>query len=446
MVAFCSEGRRYCIRAVRGLMLAEAGIMWARVVNQLRWSFRKNWPDVAGFLARRYPEFVLAADPPRLRDEIPVFVFHSVEPERFRAQLEFLKENGYRALAGDELLAVLRGEQPAPANSVVLTFDDGTATLYTVAFPLLQKYDFRAVAFLIPGCVPEEAPSPPDFASYQAGRIDARALTERERSSHPLCSWQEIQEMHRSGVVDFQAHTMYHHLIHVAPRLVDFLNPDYDAYFYANIHVPVYYHGGEPNYSREEPWGTPVYRAEPRFSGRRQYFDREEVRQACVDFVREAGGERFFQQPRWRRELSRFHRAQRRRYGDGRFESKEEMYRALLGDLRSCRDAIEQRLDGKRVRHFCFPWFIGSEPAVQAAQEAGYEALYWGLRRELRINRPGSNPLYIVRLEDRFLFRLPGEGRRSLRDILQEKLTRNLPLWKSRIRGKATVAQHALEP
>ncbi len=409
-------------------------MMWATLANKLRWSFRKNWPDVVGLLARYYPPFVFAEHPKSLDGVIPVFVFHSVEPVSFEAQLTFLKNNGYVTLDGDELLAVLKKEKPLPENAVVLTFDDGTASLYSVAYPLLKKYGFRAISFLIPGCVPEEAPPAPDFGLYEHGQISRQALLERERGDFPLCSWQEIREMHDSGVIDFQAHTMYHHLIHVSPQLVDFLHPNYDFYFYANIHVPLYYHNGEPNYRRNEPLGTPVYRAEPRMSGRPQYFDNEKVREACVRFVQESGGVHFFEQPHWRRELVQFFRDQRKRHGDGRFESRQEAYQAMLVDLRQCREKIEERLPGKRVQHFCFPWFIGSDAAVQAAQEAGYEALYWGLRRDVRANRPGSDPLRIVRIEDRYVYRLPGAGRKPLAELLKDKFLQNLPLFKQRLR------------
>lgn len=409
--------------------------MYTTVINKLRWSYRKNWPDIYGILARHYPEFVFKGTEAALGDEIPVFVFHSVRPLEFEQQLRYLHENGYRTLRAEELLAVLAQGEPAPPRSVVLTFDDGTASLYSVAWPLLRKYGFTAISFLIPGCIPEQAPAMPAWSDYEQGVVSEAALLEREQGAYPLCSWQEIAEMHESGVIDFEAHTMYHHLIHVSPQLVDFIHPNYDFYFYANIHVPVYYSKGQPDYSRNVPFGTPVYRAEPRFSGYSQYFDNEDVRQACVDHVRENGGEAFFLRKNWRKQLQRVQRRATQRFGPGEYETIAETEAALVDDLSACKSAIEAHLPGKKVKHFCFPWFIGSRQAVRAAQAVGFQALYWGILRDRRTNRPGDDPLHIMRLEDRFIFTLPGTGRKTFTDVIKDKFVRYMPIFSKRLQS-----------
>lgn len=409
--------------------------MIARVANQLRWSLRKNWPDIRGLAARHYPGFVLSNAVTALGDEIPVFVFHSVEPVGFKKQLAYLRNNHYRTLSGPEFAAVLRGEREAPERSVVLTFDDGTASLFTVAQPLLQAFEFHAIAFLIPGCIPDTAPESPRYADFLAGRATAAELLRRERSDAPLCSWEELQEIHAGGRIDLQAHTMYHHLIQVSPRLVDFIHPGYDFYFFANIHVPVYYTAAQPDYRRSVPWGTPVCRAEPRMCGLPQYFDDEGLREACIEFVRMHGGTNFFGQRSWRKQLYAFYRREARRFPPGTVESPAEMRATLFNDLLGCKSVLEQKFPDHRVEHFCFPWFIGSALAVELAARAGYKMLYWGIRSDTRINRPGSDAQKIVRLEDRYIFRLPGEGRRPLRALLSEKIGQNLPAFLHRVDG-----------
>jgi len=163
------------------------------------------------------------------------------------------------------------------------------------------------------------------------------------------------------------------------------------------------------------------------------------VRQACVRHVAENGDTAFFENPDWRKRLAEIHRREMKNAGDGRFESPQEMYADILQDLQSCKRAIEAHLENKTVQHFCFPWFIGSDIAVQAAREAGYTPLYWGIRREKRINRMGDDPLYITRLEDRYIHRLPGTGRKPLAEILSAKVRANLPLFRERL-GQATGA------
>lgn len=399
--------------------------MYSRYINTLRWSYRKNRPDIKGILGGHYPDFVLSSENRPIRDEVPVFVFHQVEPESFRAQLEYLRSNGYTTLIGSDLLQVIEGKSDLPERAVVLTFDDGAASLYSVAFPLLKEFNFRAISFIIPGCIPDSAPEAPTYEDVKTGRASRSDVLRRESGAYPLCSWEEIREMHASEVIDFQAHSMHHRLIHVSPELVDFIHPGYDRYL-ANLNVPAYAINDRRDYTREIGFGAPVFRFEPRLSGRPQYFDIEKVRNACIEFVDIEGGPSFFERSDWRRRLTRFYRREEARSGSGTYETAAEVRRAISSNLTRCKKSIEERLPGASVDHFCFPWYTGSDIAVEEAKKAGYRALYWGMLDEVKMNRPGGDPRRIVRLEDRYIYRLPGEGRKPLSTLLGEKIKANL--------------------
>lgn len=400
--------------------------IYSRYANKIRWRYRKNRADIKGILGYRYPNFVLPGGSKAARDEIPVFIFHEVRPEPFRAQLRYLKRNEYTTLTGDELLQVLEGKKNVPERAVALTFDDGMASLYSVAFPLLKKFNFRAISFLIPGCMPDSAPQTSTYEDVQAGRASRRDLFRRESGAYPLCSWQEIQEMHASGYIDFQAHSMHHRLIHVSPKLVDFLHPGYDRHA-ANFNVPAYAVNDGQHYTRDVGNGAPVFRFEPRMSGRPQYVGNEEVRSACTEFVDDHGGETFFERWDWRKRLTRFYRREKSKKAGGTYETEEEMRDAIFAELSECKEVIERQLSGATVDHFCFPWFTGSDIAVKEAKRAGYRALYWGMRDDVEANRPGGDPLRIVRLENRYIYRLPGEGRKALSRLVADKVRANLP-------------------
>jgi peptidoglycan/xylan/chitin deacetylase (PgdA/CDA1 family) len=75
----------------------------------------------------------------------------TVSPQAFEQQLDWLSDNGYHAIDLSDLRGYLRGENDLPSRPVVLTFDDGTADLYTTAYPMLLKHDMKAVAFIISG-------------------------------------------------------------------------------------------------------------------------------------------------------------------------------------------------------------------------------------------------------------------------------------------------------
>jgi hypothetical protein len=406
--------------------------MFSTLLNKLRWSYRKNVPDLLALLRRNYPEFMFSRNPKPLQNEIPVFTFHSVEPLSFEAKLKFLRRNGYRALSGEEFRAAIAGERDVPERSVLLTFDDGTATLWTVAYPLLREYGFNVISFIIPGCIPEQAPETPTFSDYKKKQATACALLARERGDFPLCSWQEIQEMHKSGVIDFQSHTLHHHLVCVSPQLVDFIHPRYEFYFFANINVPVYRVNGKLNFNRQMPYGTPVYRAEPRMAGQPQYFDDEAARQACVEHVAKNGGEKFFIRHDWRQRLTAIYR-QAQRQGD--FEKHDEQAQTIRQDLQQAKQMIEARLPGKTVDQLCYPWFLGSDLAVAQSRRAGYRVNYWGIVPQRVSNRAGDDLFYVPRIEDHYIYRLPGEGRKPLREIMRTKVQANLPRFVRRLNG-----------
>ncbi len=95
--------------------------------------------------------------------EIPVLLFHRVTDgipsgtkhgiyvttAEFAGQLAFLKRKGYSTLTFAALKQILEGRQMMPARPVVLTFDDGYEDNALNAFPLLRKFSFSAVIFLV---------------------------------------------------------------------------------------------------------------------------------------------------------------------------------------------------------------------------------------------------------------------------------------------------------
>ncbi len=72
----------------------------------------------------------------------------------------------------------------------------------------------------------------------------------------------------------------------------------------------------------------------------------------------------------------------------------------------------------------CPPYAPGGDLAVQAAKEAGVRACFWGVRFGKRINGPGDDPFYRVRIKADFVERLPGRDRMSLAAVYGAKLRR----------------------
>jgi len=145
------------------------------------------------------------------RDSVPVLTYHdvsggagryTVSPVSFAKQMAALHAAGFHTISMAQLLAFLRGRGQLPERPLVITFDDGLGSAWRVADPILAKYGFRAVAFVITGQIGRHG--------YYYLRPD------------------ELRAMVRSGRWDIEAHTHLAHLYikcdragHLGPALTN---------------------------------------------------------------------------------------------------------------------------------------------------------------------------------------------------------------------------------
>lgn len=105
-----------------------------------------------------------------------------IEPFVFDAEIKTLKDAGYNFITTKDLADALDGETVLPPKSVILTFDDGYNDFYTDVFPILKKYQIKAVAFIVPNFL--------------------------DRSNN--ITTRQLEEIAKSGLVEIGAHTMDH--------------------------------------------------------------------------------------------------------------------------------------------------------------------------------------------------------------------------------------------
>ncbi len=72
-----------------------------------------------------------------------------VSLENFEQQMKYLYDNGFHTVTLQELEDFLYNGKLLPDKSVVITFDDGYYSNIIRAYPILKKYSFRAVIFMI---------------------------------------------------------------------------------------------------------------------------------------------------------------------------------------------------------------------------------------------------------------------------------------------------------
>lgn len=74
---------------------------------------------------------------------------YDVAASEFRAQMKLLHDAGYTALTAKQYIDFLGGKFTPPANSFLLTFDDGASGTYRYADPILEEYGFHGVIMVI---------------------------------------------------------------------------------------------------------------------------------------------------------------------------------------------------------------------------------------------------------------------------------------------------------
>lgn len=374
----------------------------------------------------RYPSFVTGG--PLRRGEIPVFVFHGAEPESFSRRLDHLDRNGYRTLSADEYLAILRQQRQAPERAVLLTFDDGRGSFWSVAAPLLSRRGMRAAVFLVPGRMASRSALGPTIDSAPDVR-PADLL--REHGEQALLCWEEVESLAASGLFDFQSHSLLHARVHTAARLAGFVTP-WSRQGYAAFDQPLLQSSRGDLLGAEAPLGAPLLESSPRLAEAPRFFEAPEARACCVAMVEAQGGPAFFERSDWQRRLTAiFDRSALR----GRVETREEQLAALRRELLESRDLIEQHT-GRRVIHLCYPWHAAGPTARSLAREAGYQTAFCGKVRGTPITLPGMDPAAIARIGEDYLELLPGRGRRTLGEVLRDKWRRRFGAGPSRARER----------
>lgn len=99
------------------------------------------------------------------RPQVPILCYHQVrnwkptdgkvgkdyivEIENFKNHIKMLVDSGYNTILPDQLYAYLNEGKALPKKPIMLTFDDTDLDQYTIVNPLLKKYGYKAVYFIM---------------------------------------------------------------------------------------------------------------------------------------------------------------------------------------------------------------------------------------------------------------------------------------------------------
>lgn len=200
----------------------------------------------------------------------PYYYWGQLAESKFRWQLEYLKRH-YTVLPLPEVVAGLAGDRPLPPNAAAITFDDGYANNAAIAWPHLRDLGLPATIFLVTGMIgtrrllwPDEVfvriwramPRLLDLRHQRLGLFNLETARHRARSYETLIgalkklpadrkdrlldelkrllpsnraipdfssdflpmSWEEVERLAESGLVQFGAHSISHEILTRIPR------------------------------------------------------------------------------------------------------------------------------------------------------------------------------------------------------------------------------------
>ena len=133
--------------------------------------------------------------------DVPIIMYHSIlkDPSRsnkytvtpavLEEDLKYIKDKGYTTVTIADLISYVYDDSPLPEKPIVLTFDDGHYNNYGYLFPLLEKYDMKAVISIV--------------GSY----TDKFTETDEVNLNYSYLRWKDIKELMDTGRIEFQNHT-----------------------------------------------------------------------------------------------------------------------------------------------------------------------------------------------------------------------------------------------
>lgn len=130
---------------------------------------------------------------------VPIIMYHHVKSSQpgkdsitlseFESDLKYLQKNNYNTITMEDLIAYVYNDKELPENPIILSFDDGLLSTYLNVYPLLQKYNMKIVLSIL------------GLSS------DKFSKTVDININYSHATWDQLNEMQASGLVEIQNHT-----------------------------------------------------------------------------------------------------------------------------------------------------------------------------------------------------------------------------------------------
>lgn len=137
---------------------------------------------------------------------LPIIMYHHITSDKAKtgsytvhvseleSDIDYLKEKGYNTVTVSDLVDYVESDTSLPENPIMITFDDGFESFYSLAYPLLCEKKMKSVVSVI-GKVTEK------YSENEDHNINYSNLT-----------FEQISELNKSGYVEIQNHSYDMHL------------------------------------------------------------------------------------------------------------------------------------------------------------------------------------------------------------------------------------------
>lgn len=128
---------------------------------------------------------------------LSVLCYHQIAPDAdnimtttpalFESHMKYLKDHGYTPLSVKDAILYMKGLSCSAEKPFLITFDDGYDGIYTYAYPIMKRYRFPSIVFLV-----------------------VSQITDAGNPHH--LTWKQIDEMLKSGLLSVGSHTYNLHV------------------------------------------------------------------------------------------------------------------------------------------------------------------------------------------------------------------------------------------
>ena len=165
--------------------------------------------------------------------QIPGVMYHSIlkdrtrlgkyviTPTQFEEDIKHLTDNGYTGVFISDIINYVEKGTPLPEKPILITFDDGYYNNYLYAYPILQKYNTKAIISII-------------------GKYSEQfSESGEENAYYTHITWEQAKEMADSGLVELQNHSYDLHSLERrkgSKKLSGESDYDYQRMLYSDLH------------------------------------------------------------------------------------------------------------------------------------------------------------------------------------------------------------------